>query len=108
MDKISFLRELERLAIASHLGAKEIRLFLLLLAYCESTAVGTIGFETVRKAVGADFTAVHMKEACERLAANGLVEVVSPLPDEKGSENFTLQYRLRPLAGRGGHTGGGN
>ncbi len=99
MDKLRILREVEQ-AILAHLEADGIRLYLLLLANSRETGEGNIGYKTIRKALGADFHASRVLDACRDLRDQGLIEIISPPPDNLAEPDFALIYRIVSARGK--------
>jgi len=93
MDKLRILREIEQ-AILAHLGADGIRLYLLLLANSREAGDGKIGYGTIRNALGADLHASRVMDACRELQDQGLIEIISTLPDNLTEHDFALVYRI--------------
>jgi len=80
VDKLHLLKEFERLARKEGLESDEIRLYLLLLANCDITLHGELGFDTIKGALGKRFSPTRLNRACRRLSVHGLIEVVPPFP----------------------------
>jgi hypothetical protein len=99
MNKLRILREVEQ-AILVHLEADGIRLYLLLLANSGENGEGNIGYRTIRKALGTDFHASRVIDACRDLRGQGLIEVISPPPDNLAEHDFALIYRIVPARGK--------
>ena len=100
MDKLHILKEFEKLALGDTLEIDEIRLYLLLLAYCGGANSGEIAYRTVKDALGEGFSPARFKHALLRLSGNNLIELVSPSLGRCTVEDFTLAYRIFPYAGK--------
>ena len=98
MDKLRILKEFERLAFGDTLETDEIRLYLLLLAYCREAKDGEIAYRTVKDALGEGFSPVRFKQACLRLSSNNLIKIVSPPLNRITVGDFNLVYRIFPYA----------
>ncbi|HYS44267.1 MAG TPA: hypothetical protein VEM32_09850 [Geobacteraceae bacterium] len=98
MDKLCLLKAFEKQTFKVTLESDEILLYLLLLADCDSSGDGRIESAAIDDALGEGFPAVRLKQACRRLSGHNIIEVVSPDLDEINAENFTMFYRLVPLA----------
>ena len=98
MDKLRILKEFERLAFGDTLETDEIRLYLLLLAYCREAKDGEITYRTVKDALGEGFSPARFKQACLRLSSNNLIKVVSPPLNRITVGDFNLVYRIFPYA----------
>ncbi|HLA05567.1 MAG TPA: hypothetical protein VJZ16_06265 [Syntrophales bacterium] len=98
MDKLRILKEFERLAFGDTLETDEIRLYLLLLAYCREAKGGEITYRTVKEALGEEFSPDRFKQACLRLSSNNLIKVVSPPLNRITVGDFSLVYRIFPYA----------
>lgn len=98
MDKLRILKEFERLAFGDTLETDEIRLYLLLLAYCREAKSGEITYRTVKDALGEGFSPARFKQACLRLSSNNLIKVVSPPLNRITVGDFSLVYRIFPYA----------
>jgi len=98
VDKLRILKEFERLAFGDTLETDEIRLYLLLLAYCREAKGGEITYRTVKDALGEGFSPVRFKQACLRLSSNNLIKIVSPPLNRITVGDFNLVYRIFPYA----------
>ncbi len=98
VDKLRILKEFEKLALGDTLEIDEIRLYLLLLAYCREAISGEIAYGTVKGALGEGFSTARFRQACCQLTQYKLIEVVSPSLDRIAEGDFTLEYRLFPYA----------
>jgi len=98
VDKLRILKEFERLAFGDTLETDEIRLYLLLLAYCREAKGGKIAYRTVKDALGEGFSPVRFKQACLRLSSNNLIKIVSPPLNRITVGDFNLVYRIFPYA----------
>jgi len=100
VDKLRILKEFERLALGNTLETDEIRLYLLLLAYCREAKGGEITYRTVKDALGEGFSPARFKQACLRLSSNNLIKVVSPPLNRMTVGDFNLAYRILPVCGK--------
>jgi len=98
VDKLRILKEFERLAFGDTLETDEIRLYLLLLAYCREAKDGEIAYRTVKDALGEGFSPARFKQACLRLSSNNLIKVDSPPLNRITVGDFSLVYRIFPYA----------
>ena len=108
MDKLRILKEFEKLALGDALEIDEIRLYLLLLAYCGRANNGEIAYKTVKYGLGEGFSPARFEQALLRLSGNNLIELVSPLLDWCGVEDFILAYRIFPYARKERQKSGGD
>lgn len=102
MDKLCLLKKIEKLALGNNLEIDEIRLYLLLLAYCREAISGEIAYATVKGALGEEFSPARFRQACRQLTQYNLIEVVSPPLDRVTIGNFTLVYRIFPYVEKEG------
>ena len=98
MDKLRILKEFERLALKESLATDEVMLYLLLLANCGARRHGRITYNTIRGALGKEFSPARFKQACRRLSAHGLIEVVSSPLEGIAGNDFSVKYRVLNLA----------
>lgn len=103
MDKLRILKDFEELAFKESLESDEIRLYLLLLANCDITMRGELGYDTIKGALGKRFSPARLNRACRRMSVHGLIEVISPSLDEISEENFSLEYGILHLAAEQPH-----
>ena len=94
MDKLGLLKEFERLAFGDTLETDEVRLYLLLLAYCREARSGEITYGTIKNALGEEFSPARLKQACLRLSDNNLIQVVVPPLNRIPAGDFNLVYRI--------------
>lgn len=95
MDKLRILRNVEQASL-QHLGADEIRMYLLLLATSRENGEGIISYKSIRKAFGTYFHADRMLNVCRNLRKRGLIEAKFPPLDELAEQDFALNYRIVP------------
>jgi len=96
VERLDLLKELEKLANGNSLNADEIRLYLLLLANCRGSLDGRIEYNTIKNAIGREFTPGKLKKACQQLLMDKFIAVTSILPDGINEENFILSYTIFP------------
>ena len=99
MDKLRILKEFESLALNKTLESEEIGLYLLFLANCDTQSQGEITYNTIKDALGIEFSPARLKQACRRLSKHNLIEVIPPSLDGITTNDFTVLYRIFPLTG---------
>lgn len=97
MDKLHILKEFEKLALRESLGLDDVRLYLLLLAHCDSRGGGTIAWRIIEDALGWRFSTVRLQRACHHLSELDLIALASPLPDGASAADFTVAYTISSL-----------
>jgi hypothetical protein len=102
VDKLRILKEFEKLALGDTLEIDEIRLYLLLLAFCRRANSGEIAYKTVNDALGKEFSPAMFEHALLRLSGNNLIELVSPPVGRTVVEDFVVAYRIFPHVGKDG------
>ncbi len=94
MDKLGFLKDIERLAVENCLDADEVRLYLLLLANCRGSQQCEITYSVIKSAIGSDFTNEKLKKACQQLVTEKMIHIDSLIPDYFTREEFVLSYTI--------------
>lgn len=97
MDKLHILKDFEKLATRESLGLDDVRLYLLLLANCGSQRRGKIAGKIIEDALGWESSSVKLQRVCHHLSELGLIALVSPLPDDASTSDFTVAYTISSL-----------
>lgn len=96
MDKLIALAEFEKIAEREKLDDVEFRLFLILLANCDGlSGCGEVQPLTIESVFGNNFFSTGFDRACARLAALGLIEVVSSQAERIDDGKSVLVYRIQ-------------